>query len=131
MSSSLSSLADNLANELHKDKCKNCKSSLEYSIAKDNTLTFKCVDCNRDYEEFDEDLAYRFQKTHKFYDGDHNNFCLMLWKGVYEYEYMNSWQRFNETPLPDKKEFYSSLTMEDIKNADYKHAKRIWEDFKI
>ena len=31
---------------------------------------------------------------------------------------MNNWNRFNETSLPDKKEFYSSLNMEDITNAD-------------
>lgn len=34
-------------------------------------------------------------------------------------------------PLPDKKEFYSNLTLEDIRDADYKHVKRVWEDFKI
>ena len=33
--------------------------------------------------------------------------------------------------LPCKKEFYSSLTIEDITDADYKHKKRVWEDFSI
>ena len=50
MSSSVSSLADNLSERLYKDKCKNCKSNLEYMTAKDKALTFKCVDCNRNYE---------------------------------------------------------------------------------
>ena len=40
---------------------------------------------------------------------------------------MDSWQRFNKTSLPDKKEFYSNLTMEGITDADYSHAKRVWE----
>ena len=44
---------------------------------------------------------------------------------------MDSWQRFNETSLPDKKEFYSNLTIENITDADKKHAKRVLEDFKI
>ena len=35
-------------------------------------------------------------------DGEINKFCLMLWKGVYSYEYMDSLQRFNETSLEDK-----------------------------
>ena len=42
----------------------------------------------------------------------------MLRKGVYLYEQMESWQRLNETSLPDKKEFYDNLTMESLKNAD-------------
>ena len=55
----------------------------------------------------------------------------MLQKGVYPYEYMDWWERFNETPLPTMKEFYSHLTMESITNSDYKHAKRVWEDFEL
>ena len=35
---------------------------------------------------------------------------------------MNDWQRFNETSLPDIKEFYSNLNIEDITNEDCKHA---------
>lgn len=55
----------------------------------------------------------------------------MLWKGVYQYQYMSSWQRFNKTSLPDEKEFCSSLTMENIIDAGYNHVKRVWEDYKI
>lgn len=63
MSSSLSTLADNHAEGLHKDKYKDYKSDLEYMTAKENTVTFKCVECKKIYEkEFDKDLA-RF-KTH-------------------------------------------------------------------
>ena len=39
-------------------------------------------------------------------------------------EYMDSWERFDETSLPDKKAFYS-FNMEDITDVDYRHAKRI------
>ena len=38
---------------------------------------------------------------------------------------MDTWVRFNETSLPEKKGFYSNLTIENIINADYKHAKRV------
>ena len=61
-----------------------------------------------------------------FCDGDINKFYLMLRKGVHRYEDMNSWQRLNEISLPGKKEFYSNLTMENITDADFKHA-RIWD----
>ena len=45
--------------------------------------------------------------------------------------YVDSWQRFTKTLLPDKKEFNSYVTMEDITDADYKHVIRVWEDFGI
>ena len=37
---------------------------------------------------------------------------------------MDSWEKFNETPLPDIEEFYSNPNMEDIADADYKYAKK-------
>ena len=55
MASSLSSLTDDLAEGLHKGKCKDCKFSLEYVAAKDCFLPFKCVDYYKNYED-DEDL---------------------------------------------------------------------------
>ena len=36
---------------------------------------------------------------------------MLLRKGVYPYEYMDSWERFNETSLPAKKDFYSELIL--------------------
>ena len=50
---------------------------------------------------------------------------MLLRKGVYPYEYMDNWERFNETSLPDKEAFYSNLNMEDITDVDHRHAKRI------
>ena len=54
---------------------------------------------------------------------------MLLRKGVYPYEYMDSWGRFDETSLPDKGAFYSSLNMEDITDVDYRHAKRVLKYF--
>ena len=58
-------------------------------------------------------------------------FVLFLRKGVYPYEYMDSWERFNETSLPDKKAFYSELNLEDITDKDYAHAQKVFEEFKL
>lgn len=33
--------------------------------------------------------------------------------------------------LPDKKKFYSNMTMENITDADYNHTKRVCEEFRI
>ena len=41
-------------------------------------------------------------------------FKLLFRKGVYPYEYMDSWKRFNETELSSKDQFYSTLNLEDI-----------------
>ena len=44
---------------------------------------------------------------------------------------MDSWERFNETSLPDKKSFYSKLNLEDITDKDYVHAQKVLEEFKL
>ena len=43
---------------------------------------------------------------------------LLPQKGVYPYEYMDNWEKFNETSLPQKEHFYSHLIIEDITDAD-------------
>ena len=53
---------------------------------------------------------------------------MLLRKGVYPYEYMDSWERFDETSLPDKESFYSSLNIENIRDVDYRHAKRVFKN---
>ena len=46
---------------------------------------------------------------------------MLLRKGVYPYEYMDGWDKFNETSIPNKESFYSNLTMENITETDYIH----------
>ena len=50
-------------------------------------------------------------------------------KGVYLHEYVDDWEKFNETSLPEKEDLYSQLNLEDITDADYAHAKIIFENF--
>ena len=54
---------------------------------------------------------------------------MLLRKGVYPYEYIDSWERFNETSLPSKKDFYSELILEDIINTDYAHAQNVFNEY--
>ena len=65
-----------------------------------------------------------FTNAHKFYNKNINKLYLMPWKGFYPLEYIGTRERFDETSLPDKKEFHSSLKMENITNANYKNTKR-------
>ena len=51
-------------------------------------------------------------------------------KGVYPYEYMDSWERFDETSLPDKEAFYSSLNMEDMTDVLHRHGNNVFKKFK-
>jgi hypothetical protein len=54
---------------------------------------------------------------------------LLIAKGVYPYEYMTGIERFQETELPPKEQFYSRLTGEHISEGNYDHAKQIWTHF--
>ena len=44
---------------------------------------------------------------------------------------MDDWEKFNEATLPEREKFNSSLSMEDITGAHYKHGKRVSKDFKM
>ena len=50
---------------------------------------------------------------------------MLLRKGVYPYEYIDSWE--DETSLPNKEVFYSSLNMENITDVDHRHANRVFK----
>ena len=54
---------------------------------------------------------------------------LLTRKGVYPYDYVSSIERFSETQLPPKSEFYSRLNDEDTSDADYQHALNVWNTF--
>ena len=41
------------------------------------------------------------------------------------------WERFNEILLPNKEAFYSNLNMEDITDTDYRHANKVFKEFKL
>ena len=64
----------------------------------------------------------RFQKE---------KFKLMTRKGVYPYDYMDSFEKFNKTELPTKEEFYSILNNEHITDEDYSHAQKVWTTFQL
>ena len=132
MSTSLSKCVDNLSEGLHNNRCADCISSLDYMITKDEKLIFRCFTCKKNYEkDFNKELIKRFANTYNFCDNDVNKFILLLRKGVYPYEYMDNWERFDETSLPDEEPFYSSLNMENIDDIDYKHGNNVFKKFKF
>ena len=54
---------------------------------------------------------------------------LLIRKGVYPYEYMDSWDKFEEKQLRSKDEFYSKLNMSGISKKDQQHACKVWNEF--
>ena len=60
---------------------------------------------------------------------EENKRQLLIKKDIYPYEYMDSFERFSETQLPDKEKFYSSLSGQDITEEEYAQAKQVWETF--
>ena len=74
------------------------------------------------------------QGDHKFWgfeeysDKQHE---LLIRKGIYPYEYMDSWNRFNETKLSSKDKVYNNLYMCGVGDVEYEHARNVWREFKI
>ena len=132
MSSSLSKLVDNLSEGIHNNKCLDCKFCLDYIKIKNEKLLLKCFNCNNYYKNtFNKDLIKKFKNTYSFCNNDLNKFILLLRKGIYPYEYMDSWEKFNEKSLPSKDDFYSNLNMEDIDDIDYRHGNNVFKGFKL
>ena len=73
----------------------------------------------------DEAFKYTKQEFKK------EQFNLMKQKGIYPYDHMDCFDRFNETQLPEKQDFYSILNNEHISDEQYKHAQNVWDTFNL
>ena len=71
------------------------------------------------------------KKLFGFEDYSELQYGLLTRKGVYRYEYIDSWDSFNKTQLPPIDAFYSNLNMSSISEDNYQHAQRVWEEFGI
>ena len=70
-----------------------------------------------------------FKYTSEEFTGD--KLSLMSQKGVYPYDYMDSFEKFDQTELPTKELFNSVLNDQHITNEEYDHARKVWETFDI
>ena len=113
MSTSLSELVDNMSGKFNSIECKSC------------TENNRCEECIK----LIEGLIKKFPSMYQFFNGDLNKFVSLLRKGFYAYEYMNSWEKFDENSLSPKEDFYSELNLEDITDKDYSHAQKVFEEF--
>ena len=111
------------------DSCRFMQDSL-------STLVDNLSGINNKVSEIDKKISHaalieKLFNTYQLCNKDLNKFALLLRKGVYPYEYMDSWKRFKEESLPDKESFYSELNNEHITDEDYAHAQKVWDTFKI
>ena len=69
-----------------------------------------------------------FNYTKQVFKDD--KFRLMKQKGVYPYDFMNSFEKFNETQLPSQNDFFSQMN-EHITDEEYNHAQTVWDTFEL
>ena len=137
MSTSLSELGDNTSGIFNSIECKSCIEKIKinseccYVGLKNNRLIYKCKECKEEWKRPLNKLIESFPSIYQFCNGNLNKFVMLLRKGVYPYEYMDSWEKFDETVLPPKKAFYSNLNLENISDEDYVHAQKVWDVFEI
>ena len=117
---------------------KKIKSECDFRGFRYNRLNYKCKECRNICHKSINGLIKKFPSIYQFFQWLFVKFVkilikfvLLLRKGVYLYEYMDIWERFDETFLPDKKSFYSELNLEDITDKDYEHAQKVQEVFEI
>ena len=91
--------------------CHICKEKFCYDKNKKRCTKKRCTKSK-------DGLIKKFPRIYKFCNGDLNKFVLLLRKDAYPYEYVDSWERFDETSLPDKEDFYNKLNLEDITDKD-------------
>ena len=96
MPSRLSNLVDNLS-EINNDcktsmERKNIKVKREFIGLKNNRSNYRWKECNGISAKSVNDLIEKFPRMYKFCNGNLNKFAMLLRKGVYPYEYMDSWK---------------------------------------
>ena len=99
---------------------------------KNEKFILKCFNCETYYrKKLNKELIKTFASMCEFCNKDLNKFILLLRKGVYPYEYMDNWERFNEISLSRKESFYSNLNMENIDDIDYRHGNNVFKIFEL
>ena len=136
MLDSLSNLVDNtgIFNSIEGKSCiEKIKINSEccFDGLKNNRLIYKCKECKEEWKRPLNKLIESFPSIYQFCNGNLNKFVMLLRKGVYPYEYMDSWEKIDETELPPKRDFYSNLNLENINNEDYIHTQKVWDVFEI
>ena len=138
MNVSLEDLVDNLFGKIFNSivctKCmerKKIDSECCFVGLKNDELIYRCRELKKEWERSIKPLIRKLASIYQFCNGDLNKFILLLSEGVYPYEDMDNWRKFDETTLPPKEDVYRKLNLEGISDADYELAQKVWEVFGI
>ena len=135
MSSSLDGLVDNLTKC---GKCEACKPGdcIKRYIEDGKIIKYegvgkcgRCKNCNLAESKCLSPSDKYLTEVKKYFEGEELN--LTLRKGVYPYDYIDSFDKLNETQLPPKDAFFSKLNDKDINEENYQHAKNVWKTFNM
>lgn len=123
-----------LNNETIKVIPNNKERYISYTVSVKNGVELRFLDSfkfmSSSLEELTKSLNRdQFIHTSQYFDND--KIDLVLKKGVYPYDFMDSIDKYNFTNLPDQAEFYNKLNRVHISNNDYEHATNVWKQFKI
>ena len=132
LSQSINKISDIDKKIMHINK-KNPENKFIDSMRSMTDLSLKSIDkvLEIDKKILYDSLIEKFYNTYHLSNKDYNKFALLLRKGVYPYEYMDSWKRFNE-PVPLVEDYYySDLNKVGITKEDIKHVKNVCDTFKI
>lgn len=112
LASSLDTLSSNIINPSNFKKLIKAEKFGELKNTRLSNLKTYCPNFMSEYEGLSDD-----------------NLDLIAQKGIYPYEYMDSFRRFEETELPSKEAFYSKLKQDGITDEDYELAQKVWITF--
>lgn len=104
-------------------------------IVQHTKISFRFIDSFRFMSSSIEKLSSYLENCKKSVTRKHCNsdeeFVLLIRKGVFPYDYIDSWDKLDETVLPPQTSFYSILNDEDVTDECYSHAIRVWRTFNI
>ena len=112
-------------NHFQRDQCKKYKKIIQFRFI--DSLRF----LNSSLDKLSSFLTTYPEIEKYFPDLSPDKFQLLLRKGIFPYEWMDSKDKLSATELPKLEDFYSSLNDDNVSNDDYAHALKVWKDFEI
>ena len=140
LSTSLDKLVKNLADKTKVQGCKYCpRRGPANVIAKHETIAHKKefetlyqhAVTKSELKDLFTNLYDNFKKKKEWENLPEEAFELLTRKGVYPYAYMDSVDRFKESKLPPKEDFYNDLAKQHITEEDYEFVKKLWKTFRL
>lgn len=102
-----------------------------------NTIKLKFIDSFRFMASSLEKLAQYLPSEKKtilksqFRYLSDNKLMLLEQKGVFPYDFVDSWEKLNHPHLPSREEFYSRLSESEISTHEYEFAQKVWKEYNI